>query len=82
MHGPLAMSRSLADCRSSCKRKPCRVGKRVKNSRAVILFSTECSSCTRLAPKILVTSAEKRSVDELRTWWGREGRGGGKGVEN
>ena len=62
---------SAAFC-NSCWRKPWSEGKRVKNSRAVILFSMECSSCTLFAPNILSTKAENNSVAELRTYTKRE----------
>lgn len=43
-----------------------RVGKRVKNSFAVVLFSGERSSCTFFTPNILVTTALNSIVDEFR----------------
>ena len=39
----------------------------MKNSFAVSLFSTECSSETLLAPKMRATKALKSNVEELRT---------------
>ena len=40
----------------------------MKNSLAVILFSIECSSCTRLAPNTRENRALKRRVDEFLTY--------------
>lgn len=40
----------------------------MKNSREVILFSIECSSCTRLAPNTRETRALNRRVDEFLTY--------------
>lgn len=50
------------------KRKVYRDGNRVKNSLAVVLFSIDLSSCTRLTPKILIISALRRRVQEFRTY--------------
>ena len=53
----------------------------MKNSLVAILFSTECSSCTLLAPNIRATSAEKRRVEEFRTCRDKGAGSGGTGRE-
>ena len=48
------------------RRKEWREGKRAKNSREVILFSIERSSCTLLTPKTRAIKALNNKVQELR----------------